>query len=87
MRFSHQSKVMLSALLAAYVFSLYCKCYEPLSVWSGFIMFAYMVKSSRKRTWIYAADVKRRPHFQDKNIGVIMFKTKAKAFRVSHLSS
>ena len=37
------------------------------AVWSGFIVFAYMIKSSLKWTWIYAADVKSR-HFQDKEI-------------------
>ena len=36
------------------------------AVWSGFIMFHLMTKSSLKCTWIYVADVKSRGHFQDK---------------------
>ena len=37
------------------------------AVWSGSIVFATMIKSSLKSTWIYASDVKSR-HFQDKTI-------------------
>ena len=39
------------------------------AVWSGFIVFASMIKSSLKCTWKYTADVISRQHFRDKNIG------------------
>ena len=38
------------------------------AVWSGFIWFTSMKKSSLKCTWIYAAEVKSRQHFRDKRI-------------------
>ena len=38
------------------------------AVWSGFIVFASMIKNSLKCIWINAADVKSRRHFQDKNV-------------------
>ena len=36
------------------------------AVWSGFIVFPSMIKSSLKWAWIYAADVKSRQYFQEK---------------------
>ena len=52
--------------------SLYCKHYGPRSdcsfraIWSGFIVFASMIKSSWKCTWIFSADVKCKQHFTGK---------------------
>ena len=51
---------------------LYCKQYEPRSdcslgaVWSELILFTIKIKSSLRCTWINAADLKSRLHFQDK---------------------
>ena len=47
---------------------------DPLgAVWSGFIVFVSMIKSSFKSTWMYVAEIfkKSRRYFQDKNIGRI----------------
>ena len=44
------------------------------AVWSGFIVFASMVKSSVKYTWIYALDIKSRQHFKTKSIGGLRVK-------------
>ena len=41
------------------------------AVWSGSIVFASMRNSSLKWTWVNAADVKSRLHFQYKNAGRI----------------
>ena len=53
--------------------SLYCKQYGPRSdcsqkgaVWSGFIGFASMLKSSLKCTWTYAADQHKKQTFSCK---------------------
>ena len=40
------------------------------AVWSGIILFASMNISSLKFTWINAADIKSKQHFQDKKIVV-----------------
>ena len=37
------------------------------AVWSGFKIFASMIKSSPKCTWICTTDVKRRLNYRDKN--------------------
>ena len=49
------------------------------AVWSEPLLFAYMKKSNMKCTWIYAADVKGRLHFQDKIVFVCLI-----WFRTSH---
>ena len=39
------------------------------AVWSGFIVFASMIKFKLKCTWIYAADIKTDNISRTKNIG------------------
>ena len=59
-----------SALASAY------KNVDPdqTAVWMGFIEFSFMKKSSLKCTWIYAADLRSKQHFQNKNIDWIRVK-------------
>ena len=38
------------------------------AVWSGFIVFASMIKISLKGIWIYAADIISRQHIKDNNL-------------------
>ena len=43
-------------------------------VWLGFIVFACMIKSSLKCTWLYAADVKSSQHFLEKKMRDVQYK-------------
>ena len=56
--------VACSSCTLMFLGSLYYKQYGPRS---GFILFASMKKFSLKCTWTYAADIKSRQHFQNKN--------------------
>ena len=49
--------IICSSHLLIFLGILYCEQYLPESVWSGFILFASMKKSSLKCNWTYAADI------------------------------
>ena len=65
--------------------SLYCKQYGQWSVWSGFIVFASLIKYGLKCTWIFAADVKSIKHLKGKIIGKKRVKTSTVCLNVSFI--
>ena len=64
---SHYFWCLLAHLLM-FLGSLYICIANKGAVWSGFIVFAFIIKSSLKCTWNYATDIKSRQHCQDKKI-------------------